>query len=264
MSNDRIFSHNNVSSAFITDGNLSVSSDSESENESVPIVPPSKPVPLRLRGRAFVIRPGFVRHSNALRLRGSATLRTSVSTPPRAEESDTTRSPVLAPLRLTGTVTPRVSVPASLALGGTATRRPVNYRFWSERETGKSIYKFTLFALLQEGEVVPFTFTSERRPLVPSHWYSRENPAYPFYPDSRDSRISNSFRSTENRNVKVVIVKGVHKNEHGVIVKSYVRRKSAHKVLTADGAVTTIKQVNLRRLDRQFWLPFGFPVNEEF
>ena len=69
----RIFSHNIISSAFITDGNLSVSSDSDSENESVASVLPSLAVPESVRSRAFVIRPPNDTVSNQPLLVGSAT-----------------------------------------------------------------------------------------------------------------------------------------------------------------------------------------------
>ena len=129
----------------------------------------------------------------------------------------------------------------------------------TERQSGQRIHHFTLFTRLEDGSVKPFSFTFDRLPR-PAGSFSREHPAQPFLDSIRDSRISNSFRTTESRNVKVLITKGFYKNQHGVIVKSYVRRKSSHKVLTADGNVTTLKQINLRRIDTYFWLPYGVPV----
>ena len=131
---------------------------------------------------------------------------------------------------------------------------------WSDRRVTQRIYKFTLFARVEEGSVLPFTFVFYRRPSVPSGVYCKQFPSNPFAPSLADRRISNSFRTSEHRNVKVLITKGFHKGKHGVIVKSYVLRKNSHRVLTPDGSVKTYKQIHLRRLDAAFWLPYGFPV----
>ena len=106
----------------------------------------------------------------------------------------------------------------------------------------------------------PFTFIFDRCHFVPPSIFSRENPVVPFLSNSSDSRVSNSFRTTSNKNMKVLIVRGYYKNKHGVIIKSYVSRKNSHKVLTTDGYVTSIKQVYLKCLDRSFWLPYGVPL----
>ena len=130
---------------------------------------------------------------------------------------------------------------------------------WSKRPT-RRLYKFTLFARLKDGSLKPFTFVSERIPRVPAPLYSREVPTNPYCFSLADCRISNSFRSSEHRNVKVLIEKGSYQGKHGVIVKSYVNRGNNHRVLTADGSVHTFKQIHLKRLDVRFLLPFGFPV----
>ena len=136
-----------------------------------------------------------------------------------------------------------------------------------ERRFGQRVFKFTMFARLEGGIVRPFTFASSVYPNIPANLYTRENPATPFFdsfhPSLIGSRISDSYRSTVRRNVKVLIAKGIYAGKHGVIVKSYVLGKSKHRVLTADGNITTIKQINLKRLDVQFWLPFGFPVENQ-
>ena len=138
---------------------------------------------------------------------------------------------------------------------------------WCQRRFRQRIFKFTLFARLEGGIVQPFTFVSSIYPNIPANLYTREFPANPFFdsffPSLTGSRISDSFRSTAQRNVKVLIVRGIYKGHHGVIVKSYVLRKNKHRVLTSDGSITTIKQIHLKRLDVQFWLPFGYPVANE-
>ena len=135
---------------------------------------------------------------------------------------------------------------------------------WCQRRFTQRIFKFTLFAQLEGGIVRPFTFVSSIYPDIPANLYTREFPAHPFFdsffPSLTGSRISDSFRSTTRRNVKVLIVRGIYKGQHGVIVKSYVLGKNKHRVLTSDGSITTIKQIYLKRLDVQFWLPFGYPV----
>ena len=130
-----------------------------------------------------------------------------------------------------------------------------------ERPIRRPPYSYTIFTRLESGSVVPFSFTFDRRPNVASYLFAREFPSNPFHLDSGDTRISNSFWTTPNKNVKVIITRGRYKNQHGVIVKSYVLRRSSHRVLTADGAVTTLKQFHLRRLDPTFWLPYGVPVD---
>ena len=131
-----------------------------------------------------------------------------------------------------------------------------------ERPIRRRLHSYTLFARLESGDIHPFSFTFDRRPNMPSYSFSRESPANPFYPPSGDSRISNSFRTTPKKNVKVLIVRGRYKNQHGVIVKSYVLRKSSHRVLTTDGAVTTLKQIHLRRLDPQFFYHMEYLLRE--
>ena len=135
------------------------------------------------------------------------------------------------------------------------------YRPTTERQSGRRLYLFTLFTRLEDGSVKPFSFTFDRIPR-PAGSYSRDHPAEPFLDSIRDSRISHSFRTTGARNVKVLITKGFYKDQHGVIVKSYARGKRSHRVLTSDGNVTTLKQINLRRIDPFFWLPCGVPVVE--
>ena len=141
------------------------------------------------------------------------------------------------------------------------------FSVWCQRRFGQRIYKFTMFARLEGGTVRPFTFASSVYPNIPANLYTRELPASPFFdsffPSLIGSRISDSFRSTAHRNVKVLIVRGIYEGKHGVIVKSYVLGKKKHRVLMADGNVTTIKQIHLKRLDVQFWLPFGFPVEDQ-
>ena len=132
---------------------------------------------------------------------------------------------------------------------------------WSDRRVTQRIYKFSLFARVEDGSVLPFTFVFHRRPCIPSGTYCKEFPSNPFCGKRLgDNRISNAFRTSEYRNVKVLITKGFHKGKHGVIVKSYVLRKNSHRVLTADGSVKTHKQIDLKKLDAAFWLPYGFPV----
>ena len=130
----------------------------------------------------------------------------------------------------------------------------------SERQSGRRIFFFTIHTLLKNGTVKPFPFSFERRPVIPRNCFTEDTPSLPFHPPSNDNRISSSFRTTRERNVKVLILKGAYKNKHGVIVKSYVLKKNLHRVLTADGCVTTLKQVHLARLDLNFWLPYGIPV----
>ena len=130
-----------------------------------------------------------------------------------------------------------------------------------ERPIRRPPYSYTIFTRLESGSIVPFSFTFDRRPNVAAHFFARESPSDPFYYANADTRIAHSFRTTPNKNVKVLITRGRYKNQHGVIVKSYVLRKSSHRVLTTDGAVTTLKQFHLRRLDPNFWLPYGVPVD---
>ena len=136
-----------------------------------------------------------------------------------------------------------------------------------QRRFEQRVFKFTMFARLEGGITRPFTFASSDYPNIPANLYTREHPASPFcdsfHLSLTSSTISDSFRTTAHRNVKVLIVRGIYEGKHGVIVKSYVLGKNKHRVLTADGNVTTIKQINLKRLDVHFWLPFGFPVEDQ-
>ena len=131
---------------------------------------------------------------------------------------------------------------------------------WSERRSTHRLYQFVLFALVKEGSVRPFTFVSKRKLTIPSRLYSQDSPSNPFAPSLADSGILNSFRSTNHRNVKVLITKGSYGGKHGVIVKSYILGKNSHRVLTSDGSINTFKQIDLKRLDVQFLLPYSFPV----
>ena len=134
-----------------------------------------------------------------------------------------------------------------------------NPRLLSEHQSGSRIYTHTVHARLESGEVKPYTFTFDRKPL-PGGIFSEDFPSRHFNLKASDSRISYSFWTTQQRNVMVLITNGYYENEHGVIVRSYVRKKSVHTVLTAYGCVTTMAQVHLQRLHPSFCLPFGVPV----
>ena len=110
----------------------------------------------------------------------------------------------------------------------------------SECQSVQRIFTYTLYARLESGVAKTFTFTFDRRPS-PICSFSRESSPLPFSFKALDSRILNSFRTTQSNNVKVLITRGIYKNKYGVISKSSVRSKSSHKVLTVDGCVTTIK-----------------------
>ena len=132
----------------------------------------------------------------------------------------------------------------------------------SERPHSPRLHRFTIYALAPEGgAVLAYDFLFYRRPLVPAVLYSSSEPSLPYHPDLAETRVSHTFRARGTRNVKVLITKGRYKAEHGVIVKSYCRKRSLHRVLTADGCVTSIKQIHLRRLDWSFFLPYGIPVS---
>ena len=131
-----------------------------------------------------------------------------------------------------------------------------------ERPGRPRLHRFTLYSLGPDGGApIAYDFLFERRPLIPRVLYSESEPSLPYHPNCVEARISHSFRTSRTRNVKVVITKGRYKNKQGVIVQSYCRKKSLHKVLTADGCVTSIKQIYLRRLDASFLLPYGIPVS---
>ena len=74
-------------------------------------------------------------------------------------------------------------------------------------------------------------------------------------------RCSYRFQGHSQKTVKIYILKGNYKNQHGIILKLHISAFK-HRVLLASGEIVLIKQKLIRLLDPFFHLPYGIPYDQ--